>query len=305
MPTAEQNTIPITAHSIGTEFSKPKAMLRILPVRLPSCTLLATSGGSMMTFRYPLALAAAMLVASTATAHHSVLHYDGKTEVKISGVVTKARFGFPHSVYRIDVTTDEGFVEEWTLTTEDPRDAERLGFADEIKAIKVGDPITVVGWPHRFNEREIRGHQLHYPDGHVVMMRRGNYIWPKDILRLDKLVMNPHNIEGQIEDIDASLPDAEQLVLWIDEGDHIARAAYEVTQDRPRLIGISDGGDAKFSGVDELLDCHTKRPDFIMKLSLVDMSSEQQARIKEGAEYISEYNRVLSRWWEQEKSTCS
>ncbi len=58
-------------------------------------------------------------------AHHSVLNYDGKTEIKISGVVTAARFAFPHSIYKIDVTKDDGTVEEWILSTEDPRDAER------------------------------------------------------------------------------------------------------------------------------------------------------------------------------------
>ena len=63
-----------------------------------------------MTFRYPFAITAAILFAGTSTAHHSVLHYDGKTEMQISGVVTKARFGFPHSVYRIDVTGDDGSV---------------------------------------------------------------------------------------------------------------------------------------------------------------------------------------------------
>jgi len=255
----------------------------------------------MLNLKVAIAIAASVLFASTAVAHHSVLHYDGKIEVKITGVVTKARFGFPHSIYRIDVTGEDGSVEEWILSTEDPRDAARLGFADEIKAIKKGDTITVVGWPHRFNEREIRGHQLHYPDGRVVMMRRGNYIWPKDILRLDRLVMNPENIEGQIDDIDASLSDAEQLVLWLDEGDHIARAAYEVSQERPRLIGI----DAKFAGVDELLTCHTERIDFTMQLTLADLSTEQRAKLEAGAEYISEYNRVLSRWWEQERSSCS
>lgn len=251
--------------------------------------------------RSSIAITASLLFASTAIAHHSVLHYDGKIEVKITGVVTKARFGFPHSIYRIDVTSEDGSVEEWILSTEDPRDAARLGFADEIKAIKKGDSITVVGWPHRFNEREIRGHQLHYPDGRIVMMRRGNYIWPKDILRLDRLVMNPENIEGQINDIDASLSDAEQLVLWLAEDDHIARAAYEVSQERPRLIGI----DAEFAGVDELLTCHTERSDFTMQLTLADLSVEQRAKLEAGAEYISEYNRVLSRWWEQERSSCS
>ena len=254
----------------------------------------------MLNSRYLIALAAGLLFTGTTSAHHSVLHYDGKIEVKISGVVTKARFGFPHSIYRIDVTGEDGVVEEWILSTEDPRDAKRLGFADEIKAIKKGDSITVVGWPHRFNEREIRGHQLHYPDGRIVMMRRGNYTWPNDILRLDRLVMNPENIEGQINDIDASLSDAEQLVLWLDEDDHIARAAYEVSQERPRLIGI----DAEFTGVDELLTCHTERDDFTMQLTLADLSAAQRTKLAAGAEYISEYNRVLSRWWEQERSSC-
>lgn len=254
----------------------------------------------MQNARYLVAVTATLLFAGAAGAHHSVLHFDGKIEVKITGVVTKARFGFPHSVYRIDVTGEDGVIEAWVLTTEDPRDAKRLGFADEIKAIKKGDAITVVGWPHRFNEREIRGHELHYPDGRIVMMRRGNYIWPKDILRLDRLVMNPADIEGQINDIDASLPDAEQLVLWLAEGDHIARAAYEVSQQRPRLIGI----DAEFAGVDELLICHTKRDDFTMRLTRADLSEAQRLQLQEGAEYISEYNRVLSRWWEQEISSC-
>ena len=126
-------------------------------------------------------------------AHHSVLHYDGKKVVTISGVVKKARFGYPHSIYRIEVTAEDGSKEEWVLSTEDPRDAKRLGFNEEIKNLKAGDEITVVGWPHQYIERELRGHQLHYPDGRVVMMRTGNYIWPKDILRLDKFVMNPQN----------------------------------------------------------------------------------------------------------------
>jgi hypothetical protein len=247
-----------------------------------------------------LVIAVTLLVTQSALAHHSVLHYDGKTEVKITGVVTKARFGFPHSIYRIDVTGEDGTVVEWILSTEDPRDAKRLGFDDELQAIEVGDSITVVGWPHRFNEREIRGHQLHYPDGTIVMMRRGNYIWPKDILRLDRLVMNPEDIEGQIDNIDASMADADQLVLWISESDHIARAAYEVSQNRPRLIGI----DAEFTGIDELLLCHTERPDFTMQIATTDLNAEQSAAISDGAEYISEYNRVLSRWWEQEKSSC-
>jgi len=245
-----------------------------------------------------------LLTGTTAFAHHSVLNYDGKIEIKISGVVTAARFAFPHSIYRIDVTNEAGEVEKWVLSTEDPRDAERLGFADELRAIKVGDPITVVGWPDKYKKREIRGHQLHYPDGRVVMMRRGNYIWPKDILRLDRFVMKPETIEGQVQDIDASLPEVQQVLLWIEEDDHIARVAYEVIQERPRLIGIEGGSGVEFAGVGELLECHTQRDDFTMIIVNENLPAAERAQLDAGTEYISEFNRVLSRWWEQERSSC-
>jgi len=244
------------------------------------------------------------LIVKPLPAHHSVLNYDGKTEVKISGFVTRARFGFPHSIYRIDVANEDGSVEEWILSTEDPRDAERLGFADELKAIKAGDPITVVGWPDKFKQREIRGHQLHYPDGTVVMMRRGNYIWPKDILRLDKFVMNPQNISEYINDVDATLPAAQQVLLWIDEDDHVARAAYEVSQERARLIGLHADGSSTYPGVTELLECHTLRDDFTMTIAVDQLDANQQTILEDGDEYVSEYNRVLSRWWEQERESC-
>ena len=240
----------------------------------------------------------------TASAHHSVLHYDGKKVVTISGVVKKARFGYPHSIYRIEVTAEDGSKEEWVLSTEDPRDAKRLGFDEEIKNLKAGDEITVVGWPHQYVERELRGHQLHYPDGRIVMMRTGNYILPKDILRLDKFVMNPQNIPNFINDIYSTLPMSEQLTLWIDEGDHIARAAYEVSQNRPRLIGLTANGSTEFPGVDELLSCHTTRNGFAFSLAMDQLDEDTSTIIADNSEYISEYNRVLSRWWEQERSSC-
>jgi hypothetical protein len=246
----------------------------------------------------------AIIIVPESLAHHSVIYYDGKRVVTISGVVIKARFGYPHSIYQIEVTSEDGSSEMWTLSTEDPRDAKRLGFDEEIKSIKPGDDITVVGWPHQTKDREIRGHQLLYPDGRVVMMRRGNYIWPKDILRLDKFVMNPRNISQYLDDVDPALPVATQLGLWIDEDDHVARAAYEVSQDRPRLIGLKSAGATTFTGIDELLDCHTRRVDFVMVIDADSLQSQQLSAISAGSQYISEYNRVLSRWWEQERASC-
>lgn len=253
-----------------------------------------------------LAVAAATLLvqAPVGHAHHSVLNYDGKVTVKISGIVTRGRFGYPHSVYHIDVTNDDGEIEEWVLSTEDPRDARQLGFDDELRAIKVGDPITVVGWPDKFKERTIRGHQLHYPDGRVVMMRRGNYIWPRDILRMDKMAYNPDTIPANITSTNAALPAADKALAWIAEDDHLSRLAREIADGNARLIGLTYRGNTEFPGVDELLQCHTRRDGFTMRVDLDTLDANRVGAIDDGSDYITNFNRVLSRWWEQEKESC-
>ena len=68
-----------------------------------------------------------LLIPLLAAAHHNPVVYDGKTTVTISGTVTAARYGNPHSQYAIDVTNDDGEIEKWVLMTEDPRDAKRGG----------------------------------------------------------------------------------------------------------------------------------------------------------------------------------
>lgn len=248
--------------------------------------------------------AIALFLATSVFAHHSVLNYDGKREVTVTGTVTSARFGFPHSIYRIDVTKEDGTIEKWVLSTEDPRDAARLGFDDELKAIKVGDPISVVGWPDKYKENEIRGHQLLYPDGTVVMMRRGNYIWPKDILKMDKMALNPETIPADFASTDPSLSPAAKVAGWIEEDDHLTRIAREYADGQARLIGLQAGGGTEYPGVDELLQCHTMRADFTMPIRVDRLDESKRATINGGREYISEYNRVLSRWWEQEKESC-
>jgi hypothetical protein len=244
------------------------------------------------------------LSATSAFAHHSVLNYDGKVEITISGTVTSARFGYPHSIYRIDVVSEDGKTEKWTLSTEDPRDAERLGFADELRNLKRGDSITVVGWPDKFRKRTLRGHQLHYPDGKIVMMRRGNYIWPQDVLRMDRMALNPDSIPQGFPSTDPSLPAKDQVLGWIVENDHLTRIAREYADGRPRLIGIVNDGSTSYPGVDGLLACHAERDGFTIDVPAGRLSADEASRIDSGMDYITEYNRVLSRWYEQEIASC-
>lgn len=245
------------------------------------------------------------MLVTQASAHHSVLHYDGKREVVVSGTIVAGKFAFPHSVYMLDVESDQGAIERWTLRTEDPRDAQRLGFADTLEALRVGDRLTVIGWPHRFEEKEIRGHQLHFPDGRVVFLRRGNYIWPKDIKRIGRLVESPETLSKWVKDTDSSISPIDRLLAWVQENDPVARVAYEIANDRAKLIGIDRGDGAIFAGVEELLKCHASKPDFTMTISFEVFAGDQQREVDHVLAYIAEYNRLLSRWWEQERSSCS
>jgi len=245
-----------------------------------------------------------LMAAHIAHAHHSVLNYDGKVEVTITGTVTSARFGYPHSIYRLDVENEEGEIEKWTLSTEDPRDAERLGFAEALKNLKRGDTITFIGWPDKFRERTLRGHQMIYPDGTVIMMRRGNYIWPKDILRMDGMALNPDTIPPGFPSTDTSLSPARQVAGWIDEGDHLTRIAREFADRRSMLIGLRSGDATEFPGVEGLLECHTKRDGFTLVVPMDDIDDSLRSTIEGGEDYVTEFNRVLSRWWEQEQESC-
>lgn len=243
-------------------------------------------------------------LAPVAHAHHSVLNYDGKVEITITGTVTSARFGFPHSIYRLDVENEAGEIEKWTLSTEDPRDAERLGFAEALKGIERGDTMTFIGWPDKFKPRTLRGHQIIYPDGTVVMMRRGNYIWPRDILRMDRMALNPETIPADFPSTDASLPAAQQVAGWIEEDDHLTRIAREFADGRSMLIGLASDGNVDFPGIGELLECHTTRDGFTLVVPMDDIDAALRSRIENGADYIENFNRVLSRWWEQEHESC-
>lgn len=243
-------------------------------------------------------------LSTSALGHHNPVVYNGKVTVKISGTVRAAHFGFPHSRYALDVTDESGNTERWLVMTEDPRDAEILGFADELKAIEVGQTLTVVGWPNKIKEREIRGHQLHYPDGTVVMMRRGNYIWTNDLRRIWRLWDGQIEFPEDVNSIPADTPAGERVAKWIREGDPVARVAREIDDGSAALISIDSGAGGEVAGVREPFLCHTQREDFVLPVSLVDVSSADRAVIDAGGDYIERYNDLLATYWEYDIASC-
>ena len=70
------------------------------------------------------------------------------------------------------------------------------------------------------------------------------------------------------------------------------------------LIGLQSGGSTGFPGVEGLLECHTRREGFTLVVPMDSLDPSMRSTIEAGRDYITEYNRVLSRWWEQEQESC-
>ncbi len=121
---------------------------------------------------------------------------------------------------------------------------------------------------------------------------------------MDKMALNPANIPAGFPSTDTALSAADQVISWIEEDDRLIRMAREYADGRSRLIGLQSGDAVEFTGIDELLGCHTARDGFTLSLNLDELSASQRAALVAGSDYITDYNRLLSRWWEQEHQSC-
>ena len=80
--------------------------------------------------------------------HHSgPVNYDTSREITIKGVLTEIRWINPHSRFRVDVTSDDGSVDEWLVEMGSHNAMLRVGF--ETHLFEIGDEITVIGSPAR------------------------------------------------------------------------------------------------------------------------------------------------------------
>ena len=81
-------------------------------------------------------------------AHHSgPVNYDTSREITIKGVLTEIRWINPHSRFRVDVTSDDGSVDEWLIEMGSHNAMRRVGF--ETHLFEIGDEITAIGSPAR------------------------------------------------------------------------------------------------------------------------------------------------------------
>ena len=102
-----------------------------------------------MDIRNAVLIAPALAAASgVALAHHSTaVDFDKDAEAAIEGVVTQVNFVNPHVRFYVDVTNDEGEVENWQIETRPPENLSASGlFRDTLE---IGGRVRVAGQPSR------------------------------------------------------------------------------------------------------------------------------------------------------------
>ena len=87
--------------------------------------------------------ALALVTVLPVAAHHSVLPFDGTRATTVHGVVVRFVWQNPHTHIYLDVTNDQGIVEEWAIESESAIVLRRLGWTKDV--IGPGDGLTSTG----------------------------------------------------------------------------------------------------------------------------------------------------------------
>jgi hypothetical protein len=102
-----------------------------------------------------LILIAAAASASEVSAHHSfAIFFGGDKTVEVTGVVKEFSFANPHGVIAIDAKDANGKAVVWKAETNSPSILRRRGWTKD--SLKVGDKITLDGWPARDGSNYMR-----------------------------------------------------------------------------------------------------------------------------------------------------
>jgi hypothetical protein len=98
--------------------------------------------------RWFLSLAAVVVLATAAGAHHSLSGiYDTSRQVRVEGRVTEFHFVNPHPFLTLSVQLENGRRQQWRLEMDNRVELARIGVSEET--FRAGDRIVVSGDPAR------------------------------------------------------------------------------------------------------------------------------------------------------------
>jgi hypothetical protein len=98
------------------------------------------------------AMALALSLTATLSAHHSPAVFDLRTEVTLTGVITAYRFRNPHLFIHVEVA-DGDFAGAWEVEAQSPRIMSLYGWSP--KSLAPGDRVVVVANPPQQRDKKL------------------------------------------------------------------------------------------------------------------------------------------------------
>ena len=114
-------------------------------------------------------VAAALLMAGPAAAHHSGAMFDRTKKVTITGVVKTYHYTQPHSWIDVTVADPSGKVVEWSFEGGAPGQMKSVGLTPSV--LKAGDKVSITGYPLRDGRSGGAFLEIVLPDGKVIGTR--------------------------------------------------------------------------------------------------------------------------------------
>src|ERR1700676_5656911 len=118
-----------------------------------------------------------MTIASVAFAHHGTANYDTSKTVTVKGSVTDFQFINPHVLIVMDAKDEGGKIEKWQGELTSPIRLSRNGWTKS--SIKLGDTITISGYPTKRGSTEIWIQKVMLASGEDLPRGQGNKTSPQ------------------------------------------------------------------------------------------------------------------------------
>jgi Family of unknown function (DUF6152) len=112
-----------------------------------------------------------LAIAGAAFAHHGTANYNTDKSVSVTGTITEFDFVNPHVLVYMNVNQD-GKMTKWQGELTSPNHLARAGWHTDT--LKVGEVITMSGFPAKSGAPEIWIQQIRRADGSVIDTRGGN-----------------------------------------------------------------------------------------------------------------------------------
>jgi hypothetical protein len=99
---------------------------------------------------------AAVFLSGAALLHHGWANYDQDNELEETGIILDNDIGNPHTYIDLEVIDDD---KVWDVVLAPLTRMRNRGLTDD-SMLAVGDTVTVVGYPHRTIENEMRAERI-------------------------------------------------------------------------------------------------------------------------------------------------